>query len=125
MSNKTQIVLKYDDNNNILDELKNVELKNAQQENINDNNNINENSFEFKLIIFQKKSSILTIKNNIKHKNKTLFLEKMKFNFEIYSNDYYNCFIKNIPDQIIKDYNNNFNELTQTLTDLAINSLNL
>ena len=48
----------------------------------------------------------------------------MKFNFEIYSNDYYGFFIKKAKDQIIKDYNNNFNELTQILIDLAVNYYN-
>jgi hypothetical protein len=120
-SNNIQIVLNSNNsNNNILDELKNEEQKIVEQEN-SSGNIVNENSFEIKLDSISEK----TIKNkNIKYTNKTMFLEKMKFNFEIYSNDYYDYFIKKVTDQIIKDYNNNFNELTQTLTDLAVNSFN-
>lgn len=118
-SNSIQIVLNNNNNNNnnILDELKNEDLKNVQQEN-------NENSFEIKLDNISISEKSIINKNNIKYTNKTMFLEKMKFNFEIYSNDYYDYFIKKITEQIIKDYNNNYNELTQTLTDLEVNSLN-
>ncbi len=48
----------------------------------------------------------------------------MKLHFDIYSNDYYDHFIKKITDQIIKDYNSNFDELTQTLMDSAVNYIN-
>ena len=121
-SNYVQIVLNNNNNNNnILDELKNEDLKNVQQENNNGNNFISENSFELKLDNISDKNILA---KNIKCTDKTIFLEKMKFNFEIYSNDYYDYFIKKVTDQIIKDYNNNFNELTQILTDLEVNSLN-
>ena len=118
-SNNIYIALNHNNNNNnILDELKNEDLK---MENSN-NNFINENSFEIKLDDIYEKSNITN--KNIKCTSKTMFLEKMKFNFEIYSNDYYDYFIKKVTDQIIKDYNNNFNELNQTLIDLAVNSFN-
>ena len=48
----------------------------------------------------------------------------MKFGFEMYSNDYYQLFIKKLSEQIIKDCNNNYNELTQALTDIIVNSIN-
>ena len=122
-SNNIQIILNPNNtNNNILDELKNEDLKIVEQENNISSNCISENSFEIKLDNISEKS--ILNKNNIKYTNKTMFLEKMKFNFEIYSNDYYDYFIKKVIDQMIKDYNNNFNELTQTLTDLAVNSFN-
>ena len=53
-----------------------------------------------------------------------MFLEKMKLHFDIYSNDYYDNFIKKISDQIIKDYTSNYTELTQTLMDSAVNYIN-
>ena len=122
-SNIIQIVLNPNNsnNNNILDELKNEEQNIVEQEN-SSSNIVNENSFEIRLDNISEKT--ILNKNNIKYTNKTMFLEKMKFNFEIYSNDYYDYFIKKVTDQIIKDFNNNFNELTQTLTDLAVNSFN-
>ena len=64
------------------------------------------------------------IAKNINFTNKTKFLEKMKFGFEMYSNDYYQLFIKKLSEQIIKDCNNNYNELTQALTDIIVNSIN-
>ena len=63
-------------------------------------------------------------KNNIKYTNKTMFLDRMKLHFDIYSNDYFENFMKKYCDQIIKDYNGYFNELTQTLTDSAVNYIN-
>ena len=122
-SNSIQIVLNLNGSKNTnLNELKNEGLKKVQQEISYGNDFINENSFEIKLDNISTK--IIPNKNNIKYTNKTFFLEKMKFNFEIYSNDYYAFFIKKATDQIITDYNNNFNELTQSLIDLAVNSYN-
>ena len=122
-SNSIQIVLNRNGSKNTnLNELKNEGLKKVQQEINYSNDFINENSFEIKLDNISTKS--IPNKNNIKYTNKTIFLEKMKFNFEIYSNDYYAFFIKKATDQIITDYNNNFNELTQSLIDLAVNSYN-
>ena len=48
----------------------------------------------------------------------------MKLNFDIYSNDYYDNFIKKVADQIVNDYNQHFNELTQAVMDSAVNFLN-
>ena len=122
-SGGVQIVLNRNGSKNTnLNELKNEGLKKVQQEINYSNDFINENSFEIKLDNISTKS--IPNKNNIKYTNKTIFLEKMKFNFEIYSNDYYAFFIKKATDQIITDYNNNFNELTQSLIDLAVNSYN-
>ena len=45
-------------------------------------------------------------------------------NFDIYSNDYYDHFIKKVADQIIKDYNSHFNDLTQAVMDSAVNYVN-
>lgn len=108
-------------NNNILDDLKN-------EENIT-NNILFENSFDSRLDFNSKTShnneEINKInKNNFRYTNKTKFLEKMKFNFEIYSNDYYDDFVKKVSSQIIKDYNFNFTELTQILMDMTVNSYN-
>ena len=114
-------------NNNILDELKKEDLKNEENKNNGDeNNNLNdsfENKLDYNLETSNNKSNIPT-KNNIKFTNKTMFLEKMKLHFDIYANDYYDNFIKKISDQIIKDYNDNFSELTQTLMDSAVNYIN-
>mgnify|MGYP006873079616 CR=1 FL=1 len=111
-------------NNNILDELKKEDLKNENGENKNDENNLND-SFENKLDLETKLNQNKTInKGSIKFTNKTMFLEKMKLHFDIYSNDYYDNFIKKISDQIIKDYTSNYNELTQTLMDSAVNYIN-
>jgi len=109
-------------NNNILDELKNEDLKNENNKDKDENNNLND-SFEKKLDENNNKSNLIQ-KNNIKYTNKTMFLEKMKLHFDIYSNDYYDYFIKKISDQIIKDYNDNYKDLTQTLMDSAVNYIN-
>ena len=120
-TNNIQIV--EGNNNNILDELKKEDLK-ENGENKNDENNLND-SFENKLDLETKSNKTKTInKGSIKFTNKTMFLEKMKLHFDIYSNDYYDNFIKKISDQIIKDYTSNYNELTQTLMDSAVNYIN-
>ena len=120
-TNNVQVV--EGNNNNILDELKKEDLK-ENGENKNDENNLND-SFENKLDLETKSNQKKTInKGSIKFTNKTMFLEKMKLHFDIYSNDYYDNFIKKISDQIIKDYTSNYAELTQTLMDSAVNYIN-
>ena len=111
--------------NNILDELKKEDLKNENDNNKedNDNNNLND-SFEKKLDESSSKLNKIPNKNSIKYTNKTMFLEKTKLLFDIYSNDYYDHFIKKIADQIIKDYTDNYKDLTQTLMDSAVNYIN-
>ena len=120
-TNNIQLVGESSGTNNILDELKKEDLNNEDNKNNNDENNLND-SFEKKLDL-ESTNNIIPNKN-IKFTNKTKFLEKMKLHFDIYSNDYYDHFIKKITDQIIKDYNTNFNELTQTLMDSAVNYVN-
>ena len=114
--------------NNILDELKKEDLNNENKIN-DDNNNLNdsfENKLDFNLEAnnFSSKSLTSNKNTNIKFTNKTKFIEKMKLNFDIYSNDYYDHFIKKVTDQIVKDYNTHFNELTQTVMDSAVNYVN-
>ena len=112
--------------NNILDELKkedmNNEIKGGDDNNLNDSF---ENKLDYNLETNNISNKNLAInKNNIKFTNKTKFLEKMKLNFDIYSNDYYDNFIKKVADQIVNDYNKHFNELTQAVMDSAVNFLN-
>ena len=126
--NNIQILI---NNNNFFDEMKIEDIKNDSADNSiklsqdNINNNLND-SFGNKLDFNSETNNktLIINKNNIKFTNKTLFLEKMKFNFDIYANDYYENFIKKISGQIIKDYCKNFNELTQNMTDLVVNSNN-
>jgi hypothetical protein len=116
--------------NNILDELKKEDMNNDNENKTEeDNNNLNdsfENKLDYNLEINNNTSSknLSSNKSNIKFTNKTKFLEKMKLNFDIYANDYYDHFIKKISDQIIKDYNTHFDELTQTVMDSTVNYIN-
>ena len=124
-TNNIQVVGGNSGTNNILDELKKEDLKEEGNKNNGDENNNLNDSFENKLDLESKNNKPKFInKNNIKFTNKTKFLEKMKLHFDIYSNDYYDNFIKKISGQIIKDYTNNYNELTQTLMDSAVNYIN-
>ena len=99
--------IKGTDDNNLNDSFENKLDYNLETNNDNSNKNIN-----------------LVTKNSIKFTNKTRFLEKMKLNFDIYSNDYFDHFIKKVSDQIIKDYNTHFSELTQAVMDSAVNYVN-
>ena len=116
--------------NNILDDLKNEDLKNNEEKKIGENSLYNSNSnesFENKLDYKSELSSIKSgnsNKNNIRFTKKTQFLEKMNFNFDMYSNDYYDYFIKKIADKVIKDYSTNYQLLTQNLIDITVNSIN-
>jgi hypothetical protein len=116
--------------NNILDELKKEDMNNDNENKTGeDNNNLNdsfENKLDYNLEINNNTSSknLSSNKINIKFTNKTKFLEKMKLNFDIYANDYYDHFIKKISDQIIKDYNTHFDELTQSVMDSTVNYIN-
>ena len=123
--NNLQILI----DNNILDDLKSEDLKNNEEKKKGENSLCNSNSndsFENKLD-YKSELSIKSgnsSKTNLKFTKKTLFFEKMKFNFDLYSNDYYDYFIKRVSDQIIKDYNTNYNLLTQNVADLVVNSIN-
>ena len=116
--------------NNILDELKKEDMNNDNENKTGeDNSNLNdsfENKLDYNLEINNNTSSknLSSNKINIKFTNKTKFLEKMKLNFDIYANDYYDHFIKKISDQIIKDYNTHFDELTQSVMDSTVNYIN-
>ena len=113
--------------NNILDELKKEDM-NSEIKSGDDSNNLNdsfENKLDYNLEANNPSNKNISInKNNIKFTNKTKFMEKMKLNFDIYSNDYYDHFIKKVADEIVKDYNTHFNELTQTIMDSAVNYIN-
>ena len=111
--------------NNILDELKKEDMNNEIKGDENNLNDSFENKLDYNLETNNISNKNLPItKNNIKFTNKTKFLEKMKLNFDIYSNDYYDNFIKKVTDQIVNDYNKHFDELTQTVMDSAVNYLN-
>ena len=125
-SNSIKIII---NNNNILDPLKNEDSKSVDGNNNGEekyiNNILTDISFENKVDNNSEKSNKSSkIDKSIKFTNKTMFLEKMKFNFDIYSNDYYDYFIKKVSDHIIKDYNNNYDKLTITLTDTIVNFIN-
>jgi len=131
-NNSSKNVISNGDNNanstnNILDELKKEDMNNEIKLG-DDNNNLNdsfENKLDYNLETNNLSNKNITInKNNIKFTNKTKFMEKMKLNFDIYSNDYYDYFIKKVADEIVKDYNTHFNELTQTIMDSAVNYIN-
>ena len=113
--------------NNILDELKKEDM-NSEIKSGDDSNNLNdsfENKLDYNLEANNQSNKNISInKNNIKFTNKTKFMEKMKLNFDIYSNDYYDHFIKKVADEIVKDYNTHFNELTQTIMDSTVNYIN-
>ena len=122
-NNNIQILI---NNNSSSEEIKSDQIK--EHEDKNNNNNMDDsfgNKLDFSSEINSKSTpASITNKNNIKCTNKTKFLEKMKFNFDIYSNDYYDFFIKKIANQIITDYSRNYNELTQNITDIVVNSNN-
>ena len=131
-NNSSKNVISNGDNNanstnNILDELKKEDMNNEIKLG-DDNNNLNdsfENKLDYNLETNNLSNKNITInKNNIKFTNKTKFMEKMKLNFDIYSNDYYDYFIKKVADEIVKDYNTHFNELTQSIMDSAVNYIN-
>jgi len=120
-NNNIQILI---NNNNTLEEIKSDEIMEHEDKNNNMNDSFG-NKLDFNSEINSKSTpDVITNKNNIKCTNKTMFLEKMKFNFDIYSNDYYDFFTKKIANQIITDYSKNYNELTQNITDIVVNSNN-
>ena len=110
--------------NNILDELKKEDMNNEIKLGDN-NNNLNdsfENKLDYNLETNNPSNKNITInKNNIKFTNKTKFMEKLKLHFDIYSNDYYDYFLKKVADEIVKDYNTHFNNLTKTIMDSTVN----
>ena len=64
------------------------------------------------------------MKPTIKLTNKTRFFEKLKDNFNAYFDGYYEYYMKNVIDTIIKDFEDNETEVTKQVCDSGINYLN-
>ena len=106
----------------------------AKEENKNENENDNQNNSNGKLEEknekkgFEKKKSnssknTLNLAKSLKRTNKTRFYEKMQENFDIYFKGYYDYFIKNNIDPIVKDFEDNENEVSKDVCQTAVNLL--
>ena len=65
-----------------------------------------------------------SLKQSIKLTNKTRFFEKLKDNFNVYFDGYYEYYMKNVIDTIIKDFEDNEAEVTKQVCDSGVNYLN-
>ena len=100
--------------NNILDELKKEDSMNGLDD-----------SFEKKLENFEDSHKFLMkMSKNVKMTNKTLFMEKVKINFDVYICSYYDFFTDKITNYISKEYENNYKELSQKLCETEVNFYN-
>ena len=114
------------DNNDIKDKKEN---KDGGEDNKVTNNNINikdkdKNEGIKEEIKSKSSNNTYTVKPTIKLTNKTRFFEKLKDNFNVYFDGYYEYYMKNVIDTIIKDFEDNETEVTKQVCDSGINYLN-
>ena len=88
-------------------------------------NNIEEKNEDIKEEQKSKSSkNTYTVKPTIKLTNKTRFFEKLKDNFNVYFDGYYEYYMKNVIDTIIKDFEDNEEGVTKQVCDSGVNYLN-
>ena len=100
--------------------------KEENKENKNENNNDNNNKKEEKSDLKEEpkaniKKNDLLLQKSIKMTNKTRFFEKMKDSFDDYFKEYYEYFINNNIDLIIKEFEDNEIEISQEVNKSALN----
>ena len=88
-------------------------------------NNIEEKNEDIKEEQKSKSSkNTYTVKPTVKLTNKTRFFEKLKDNFNVYFDGYYEYYMKNVIDTIIKDFEDNEEGVTKQVCDSGVNYLN-
>ncbi len=100
--------------------------KEENKENKNENNNDNNNKKEEKSDLKEEpkaniKKNDLLLQKSIKMTNKTRFFEKMKDSFDDYFKEYYEYFINNNIDLIIKEFEDNEIEISQAVNKSGLN----
>ena len=102
--------------------------KGAEDKNKENNKDMQQNDDKKDLKEKQKSNSDnnnkLTLQKSLKRTNKTRFFEKMMENFGNYFNGYYEYFIKNNIDLIMKEFEENEKEITEKVCESGINYLN-
>jgi hypothetical protein len=104
----------------------NKENKDNKEDNkVIDNNNIKDKNEDIKEEQKSKSSkNTYTVKPTIKLTNKTRFFEKLKDNFNVYFDGYYEYYMKNVIDTIIKDFDENEAKVTSQVCEFGVNYLN-
>ena len=98
------------------------------KENKNDEKNNNEKNDDKKDIEQEQKSNstknTLSLKKSLKRTNKTRFYEKMLENWDNYFSGYYEYFINNNIDIILKDFENRKKKISKKVCESSVNYLN-
>ena len=122
--NKNNDKKENNDNNDNNDNKENNENK----ENKNNENNNNEKNNEKKDTEEELKSNstknTLSLKKSLKRTNKTRFFEKMLENWDNYFDGYYEYFINNNIDIILKDFEDSEKEISAKVCESSVNYLN-
>ena len=110
-------------------EFVNIAKEENKEKNKNENNNDNNNKIEEKSDLKEEskpniKKNELLLQKSIKMTNKTRFFEKMKDSFDNYFKGYYEYFINNNIDLIIKEFEDNEIEISKKVNESGINVFN-
>ena len=111
-------------------EFVNIAKEENKEKNKNENNNDNNNNkIEEKSDLKEEskpniKKNELLLQKSIKMTNKTRFFEKMKDSFDNYFKGYYEYFINNNIDLIIKEFEDNEIEISKKVNESGINVFN-
>ena len=107
------------------EENKNNKENNENKDNKEDNNNKSDDKIDLKEEPKpHSDKNTFSLKKSIKMTNKTRFFEKIKENFDGYCNEYYEYFINKNIDTILKDFEDNSNEIIKNVCESGINYLN-
>ena len=112
------------DNKGNKENKENKDNKEDNKANNNDNNIKDKNEDIEEEQKSKSSKNTYTVKQSIKLTNKTRLFEKLKDNFNVYFDGYYEYYMKNVIDTIIKDFEDNEEGVTKQVCDFGVNYLN-
>ena len=89
----------------------------------NSNDKLDEKKDVGKKQKFNSSKNTLNLSKSLKRTNKTRFFEKMQDKFDEYISEYYDYFIKNNIESIVKDFEDNENEVSKNVCQTGVNYL--
>ena len=117
-------LIKYNEGNNILDELKKEDLNNEINKISIFENDLDKNNLDDTLSFTNSDNKILDLSKMQRLTNKTLFQEKIKSNLDSYISDFCNIFYDKKINSIIKDYTENGNIIEKKIIEIALECYN-
>ena len=117
----SEIDFNIDDVVELVNIAKEENKENKKIENNSNKSNIEENSDSKEVSNANSNKNNYCLKKSLKMTNKTRFFDKMNDNFDNYFKGYYDYFINNNLELIIKDFEYNENEISKKINESSVN----